>query len=466
MKKTLRQTFIGDRAFYAMVLAVAVPIMIENGITNFVNMLDNIMIGRVGTAQMSGVAIVNQLIYVFYLCLFGGLSGPGIFTAQFFGNHDLEGVRSAFRFKLWLGTLVCAAAVCILSFFGTPLISQFLNGDSSELGATMEAAQQYLRVMLLGLPAFALCRIYGGTLRECGQTLLPMKAGVAAVLVNLVLNYILIYGKLGFPALGVTGAAIATVISRYVEVLIVLVWTHTHTRDLPFIAGLYRTLRVPGDLVRRIIVKGFPLLANEALWSTAQTTLVQCYSLRGLEAVAAINIANIIGNVLNVVFFAMGDAVAIIVGQQLGAGDMEKARDYDNKLIAFGVFTGILTACAMMIVSPFFPKIYNTTPEIQALAGSLIRILGAFIPTFAFLHCTYFTLRAGGRTIITFCFDCVFAWVVSVSLAYTLAHFTDMPITGMLAIVRASDLIKCVIGAVLVYKGVWLRRFVDSDERG
>ncbi len=111
MKKTLRQTFIGDRAFYAMVLAVAVPIMIENGITNFVNMLDNIMIGRVGTAQMSGVAIVNQLIYVFYLCLFGGLSGPGIFTAQFFGNHDLEGVRSAFRFKLWLGTLVCAAAV-------------------------------------------------------------------------------------------------------------------------------------------------------------------------------------------------------------------------------------------------------------------------------------------------------------------------------------------------------------------
>ncbi|MBQ4472723.1 MAG: MATE family efflux transporter, partial [Lachnospiraceae bacterium] len=203
MKKTLRQTFIGDRAFYAMVLAVAVPIMIENGITNFVNMLDNIMIGRVGTAQMSGVAIVNQLIYVFYLCLFGGLSGPGIFTAQFFGNHDLEGVRSAFRFKLWLGALVSAAAVCILAFFGTPLISQFLNGDSSELGATLEAAQQYLRVMLLGLPAFALCRIYGGTLRECGQTLLPMKAGVAAVLVNLVLNYILIYGKLGFPALGV-----------------------------------------------------------------------------------------------------------------------------------------------------------------------------------------------------------------------------------------------------------------------
>ena len=463
MKKSLRQTFLGSRAFYAMVLAVAVPIMIENGITNFVNMLDNIMIGRVGTAQMSGVSIVNQLIYVFNLCLFGGLSGPGIFTSQFYGSKDTEGVRAAFRFKLWLAAFLSIAAIVILSLFGTPLIQKFLNGDSPDLGATLTAAQAYLKVMLFGLPAFALCRVYAGTLRECGQTLLPMKAGVAAVLVNLVFNYLLIYGKFGFPALGVVGAAAATVLSRYVEVAIVIVWTHTHAEQQPFVRGLYRTLSVPGYLVRRIAVKGAPLLANEALWSTAQTTLLQCYSVRGLEVVAAMNIANIVGNVLNVVFFAMGDAVAIIVGQRLGADDMETARDYDNKLIAFAVFLGALTSVAMMIVSPFFPRIYNTTPEIQELAGSLIRILGAFIPLFAFLHATYFTLRAGGRTIITFCFDCVFAWVVSVSLAYGLAHFTDMPITGMLAIVRGSDLIKCVIGAVLVYKGVWLRRFVDTE---
>ncbi|MBR1757285.1 MAG: MATE family efflux transporter [Lachnospiraceae bacterium] len=449
-----------------MVLAVAVPIMIENGITNFVNMLDNIMIGRVGTAQMSGVSIVNQLIFVFNLCLFGALSGPGIFTSQFYGSKDTEGVRNAFRFKLWLAAIICIGAILILTSFGTPLIESYLNGDSTELDATLLAAQAYLKVILIGLPPFALARVYAGTLRECGQTMLPMKAGVAAVLVNLVFNYLLIYGKFGFPELGVVGAAIATVLSRYVEVAIILIWTHTHTTQNAFARGLYRTLHVPGILMKQIAVKGAPLLANEALWSTSMAVLMQCYSIRGLNVVAAMNIANVIANVLNVVFFAMGDAVAIIVGQRLGAGDMEKARDYDNKLIAFAVFLGTLVTIAMMIISPFFPLIYNTTTEIRALASEIIRITGAFVPLFAFLHATYFTLRAGGRTVITFCFDCVFAWVVSVSIAYLLTHYTDMPITGIYTIVRASELLKCVIGAVLVYKGVWLRRFIDTDEIG
>ena len=463
-EKTLKQTFVGDSAFYAMVLGIAVPIMIENGITNFVNMLDNIMIGRVGTAQMSGVSIVNQLIFVYNLCVFGGLSGPGIFTAQFYGSDDTEGVRQAFRFKLWLAAILTVLALAVFSLFGTPLIGKFLNGDSAELGQTLAAAQSYLKVMLFGLPAFALCRVYAGTLRECGKTVLPMAAGIIAVFVNLVLNYLLIYGRLGLPALGVTGAALATVISRYVEVLIVTVYTHTHRAVLPFVDGLYRTLFVPVSLVKRIALKGAPLLANEALWSSAQTTLFQCYSMRGLDAVAAMNITNVIANVLYVIFFAMGDAIAIIVGQRLGAGDMETARDYDNKLIAFGVFLGVCTAAVLFAVSPFYPKIYNTTPEIQQLASELIRIQAAFIPMLAYLHAVYYTLRAGGRTLITFFYDCIFTWAVNVSTAYILAYHTQMPVTGILAIVRATDVIKCVIGTILVARGIWLRRFIYDAE--
>ena len=225
--------FIGDRAFYRRVLGVAIPIIIQNGITNFVSMLDNIMVGQVGTVPMSGVAIVNQLLFVFNLCVFGAASGAGIFTAQFFGSQDQEGVRHTFRFKIMVGLLLGAAGIGIFLTAGPPLINLYLTGEGSAKDAALTLAYglRYLRVMLFGLLPFALSNAYASTLRESGQTVVPMLAGVAAVLVNLVFNYILIFGKFGAPALGVVGAAAATVISRYVELAIVAGWTHLTIRE-------------------------------------------------------------------------------------------------------------------------------------------------------------------------------------------------------------------------------------------
>ena len=172
-----------------------------------------------------------------------------------------------------------------------------------------------------------------------------MKAGVIAVFVNLILNYILIYGKLGAPALGVQGAAIATIISRFVECAVVLIHTHRHVQQNPFVKGLYSTLKVPAGLVAKIITKGMPLLLNETLWAAGMAMLTQCYSIRGLNVIAALNISNTINNVFNIVFLALGDSVAIIVGQLLGAGKMKEARDTDNKMIAFSVIS-----CTVMAV--------------------------------------------------------------------------------------------------------------------
>lgn len=227
--------FIGDKAFYKMVLAIAIPIMIQNGITNFVSLLDNIMIGRIGTEQMSGAAIVNQLIFVYNLCMFGGLAGAGIFTAQYFGQKDHEGVRQTFRYKFWLAVILTVVTALVFLVSGDALIRIYLHGEGSaeEITSTLMYGKQYLYIMLLGLPPFMLGQVYSSTLRECGETVLPMKAGVTAVCVNLVFNYLLIYGKFGFPELGVQGAAIATVLSRYVEVLIILIWTSRNTGKLP-----------------------------------------------------------------------------------------------------------------------------------------------------------------------------------------------------------------------------------------
>ena len=454
--------FIGDKAFYKMVLAIAVPIMIQNGITNFVGLLDNIMIGQIGTEQMSGVAIVNQLFFVYNLCLFGGVSGAGIFTAQYFGQKNEEGIRQTVRFKIWMVIVITALTVALFLTSGSTLIELYLQGEGTAESAasTLYYGEQYLWIMLIGLPPFMMVQVYASTLRECGQTVLPMKAGVVAVFVNLILNYILIYGKFGFPALGVQGAALATIISRYVEAAIVLIHTHRHKTENPFVNGLYSSLKVPGALTGKILVKGSPLLFNETLWAAGMAMLAQCYSVRGLNVVAALNISNTINNVFNIVFIALGDSVAIIVGQLLGAGKMAEARDTDNKMIAFSVFCCTCVAAVMLLMAPFFPMLYNTNAEARELAKYFIMITAIFMPQNAFLHASYFTLRSGGKTIITFLFDSVFIWCISVTIAFTLSHFTPLPVIAIYTLVQIGDWIKCLIGFILVKKGVWLQNIV------
>ena len=460
----IREKFIGDKAFYKMVLTVAVPIMVQNGITNFVGLLDNIMVGQVGTEQMSGVAIVNQLLMVYYLCVFGGLAGAGIFTAQYFGQKDQEGIRQTFRYKFWMALILTAGAVLLLSAAGGNLIQTFLNGssDGGDLEAALYYGREYLKVMLMGLPAFMLVQIYVSTLRECGETVIPMKAGIAAVAVNLLLNYLLIYGKLGLPALGVVGAAVATVISRYVEMIIVIFWTHMHREKNPYIVGVYSTLKVPRHLAGKYFIKGAPLLINETMWSAGMAMLTQCYSVRGLNVIAGLNIAHPINPVFNVVFIAMGDAVAIIIGQLLGAGKMKEARDTDNKIIAFSVVCCIGVAALMVIIAPLFPRIYNTSDSVKALAVQFIIAQAIFMPQAAFMHATYFTLRSGGKTIVTFLFDSVFVWCVSIPVAFCLSRLTSIPVIAIFAMVQIADWIKCIIGFVLVKKGVWMQNIVEK----
>jgi len=204
--------------------------MVQNGITNFVSLLDNIMVGQVGTNQMSGVAIANQLIFVYNLCIFGGMSGAGIFGAQFFGQGNNDGLRYVFRFKLVTGFIITALGAVVFSMYGEPLIALYLDEGNSALAnaETLQYAMEYLQIMLVGFLPFVAVQIYASTLREVSEAVLPMIAGIVAVFVNLVLNYILILGNFGAPALGVVGAAIATVTSRFVECFIVVLWTHRH----------------------------------------------------------------------------------------------------------------------------------------------------------------------------------------------------------------------------------------------
>ena len=460
------RSYIGDRAFYRKLFSVLVPILIQNLITNFVSLLDNIMVGQVGTEPMSGVAIVNQLLFVFNLCIFGGLAGAGIFTAQYYGKGDNEGVKNTFRAKLYIALLAVVLFTAAFVLKGDALIRLFLHEgkEQLDLAATLGFGRAYLHVMLLQMPLFALCQVYSGTLREAGETLLPMKAGIIAVFANLIFNYILIFGKLGLPALGVVGAAVATVIARVVECAIVLCWTHRHSARCGFVVGLYRSLRVPAPLAKRMLRLGLPLLVNEFLWSGGMTTLNQCYSLRGLEVISALNISSTISNLFFCAFIAMGNAISILIGQLLGAGELERAVDEDRKLIAFSVVLSLLVGGIMAAVAPLVPQIYNTTDSVKALACDLLLVGAAMMPINAFTNACYFTLRSGGKTIITFIFDSAFLWVIAVPAAFVLSRFTPMPILPMYITVSLLDLIKCAVGYYLVKRRKWVNNIVSFEE--
>ena len=453
----------GDRAFLSRVFALTIPIMLQNGITNFVNMLDNIMVGRVGTAEMTGVAVSNQLMFVFNLCIFGAVSGAGIFVSQYYGSADEEGVRRSLRFKLFFCSGLCILGIAAFLLFGDSLISAYLQGegDAASIAASAYYARRYLSVMLIGLLPYTVAQCYSSTLRECMRATPPMAAGVIAVLVNLVLNYILIFGHFGVAALGVEGAAIATVVSRFVELLIIVIWTRRNIESVPYMRGVLSSMYVGRELVRKIIRKGMPLMLNEAMWASGIAVLCQCYSIRGLDVVSAVNIQQTFFNVFSVAFMAVGVAAGIIIGNHLGADEREEAMQTAKRLARLSVLISVLVGGVFFVCASFIPDIYNTTDSVKSLARDLMCICALLMPLDAYAHVSYFTLRSGGKVLVTILFDSCFVWVVSVPTAYLLSRYTSMPILALFAVCQGVNIIKDVLGYIFVRGGKWTQNITS-----
>ncbi len=454
--------FIGDKAFYRKVIWVVLPIIIQNTITNVVNLLDNVMVGRLGTLEMSAVAIINQIIFVVNLCIFGGVSGAGLFGTQYAGAKDDEGLRNCFRIKIVMGAVVLVLAGIILGFFPKQLIGLYLADSTSaaDASATIGFGLHYLYIMLIGLIPFAITQVYSSSLREVGETKTPMYASVAAILINLLFNYLLIFGKMGFPKLGVMGAAIATTLSRFAEMTIVIIATRMRSREFTFIKGIYRNFHIPAELFKKVIKKSVPLICNEGLWALGMATYLQCYSARGLNVVAAANIAATVNGLFNVVLISIGTAIAIMVGQCLGANETEKAKKTVWRLMTLSVGICVVLGAVLILLSGIIPNVYNTENVVKKTASEFLIALALILPFDAFAHGCYYTLRSGGKIMLTFWFDCGSVWLIGVPTAFILANFTNLPVGLVYLAVRSLDVIKTVVGTVLIRKGIWISNIV------
>ncbi len=460
----LKEALFGDALFYRKVLSIVLPMIIQNTLTNVVSLLDNVMVGRVGTLQMSAVAIVNQLFFVFYLSIWGSLAGAGIYGTQYFGKKDYDGVRYTTRFKLLTAAAISVFTLTLFLIGGETFIGTYIAADTSpeSAAATMQFAKQYLAIMMVGVIPFSLTQVYAGTLRESGQTFLPMTASMIAMVMNFVLNLVLIFGYLGFPRMGVAGAALATVISRFAEMGVIVFFSHRNREKYPFLAGLYYPFVIPPSITAPILTKIFPLFLNELMWSLAEAFLLQCYSVRGLAVVAAMNISNTISQIYNEVFLSLGSAAGILTGQQLGAGKLVTARRTGYRMCAVSVYSSIVLGALLCLAAPVIPRIYNTEESVRSLATAFLIIAGIVMPVRSIANAQYFIIRSGGRIFITFLFDSCFSWVAFVPAAFLLSHYTTLPVTTVYLLVLSLEFIKGLLGFYMMNKGSWVRNIISD----
>jgi putative MATE family efflux protein len=448
---------IGTKAFYKKVINLSIPVMIQSGISSFVSLLDNLMIGQLNQSAIAAVAVSNQVLFILMIALFGGLAGPGIYLAQFFGAKDKVGVQQSFRIKMIFALAITFLAMVIFTTFGNQIIQLFLQDQ-----VTITQANNYFYISLIGYIPFMFSVVYSSSFRESAESRIPMVTGLTAVGVNFVFNLLLIFGLFFFPRLEVVGAAIATVIARLVEA-IMLVYI-AHNRKFMFAERVYRSLKINAGLLKMVLKKGLPLVSSEILWSGGMTALFFAYSTFGEQVVAAMNINNTISNLFFVTFGAMASAIAVFVGGELGANRIDEAKDNAYKMIAFGTFVGFIAGILLIGLSGIIPNLYMVSNEVKSLATFLAIITGFVFWIYSYNASCFFVLRAGGATKATFFFDAIFTWFVQVSFVAYLIFLTDLSIYWIFPLSMITDVLKGMLGTYFIKSEIWVKNLTMKLE--
>ena len=454
--------YIGDKLFYKTVLTIALPMMFQNLITNFVNLLDNLMVGFLGTEEVAAVAIVNQLVFIYNLTLFGAVSGAGIFAAQYFGKKDYAGISYTMRYKTFACLLVTLIFGSVFLLFGETLIDGYLSDGSynCDLEKTMVLAKNYFLIIIASFIPTSITQIYASTLKESGQTFIPMIAGFVALLVNTTLNLLLIFGIGPFPKLGVVGAAIGTTVSRVAECAFVLCYIFKNIKKHSYFKGALRSLYIPASDLKMYLAKGIPLLINEAMWSAGMSLLTLAYSKYGLAIVASQSISSTVLNFFNITFRSLGFAVGIIAGRRLGAEQFDEAVDEVRKLNAFSVAVSLVIGIIVYNIADYVVLMYNVSSEARNWAVFFIKTSAFFVPFLSYENSAYFTLRSGGKILITFLMDGFYILVICVPIAFILQSL--FPIAVTFVCMQFSSVFKALFGYVFIKRKTWVCSLVEK----
>ena len=435
-------------------MTLAIPMMIQNGITNAVGLVDNLMVGSLGTESMTSVSIVGQLVFVFFLAIFGGLSGPGIYGAQYFGQGNKKGYQNVFRLKIWITAVITLCGLAAFIFAGDKMIGLYLHGSDGGINSaqTLDLGLDYLHIMLIGLVPFAFTQIYAGSLREMGESIKPMVGGIASVVIDIVFNYLLIYGKFGFPRLGVEGAAIATDASQLVSCVMAIIYMVRVNADYKL---FIRQIKVHRDMAIRIIKIGLPTGIQNMVISFSNVLVQASVNSFGSDAVAGFGAyLKVDGfNILPVLSISM--AVTTFVGQNYGANKPERVKKGMWTALGMGVVYTVITGILLLVFADPILRLFTNDDAVAACGETAMKYFCPFYFLLAIMNVLAGAVRGTGKSIppmlILLFAMCIFRifwiWLV-VPLFPT--------IDGVYLLYPVSWVIGVVLMALYTWKGKWM----------
>lgn len=452
-----KKSLFGGPAFVRSLLAIAVPMMLQQLITSFVNLLDNLMVGQLGTYAISGVATVNRFFLIGSFAIIGVSTASSIFIAQFYGSRNQEAMQQSYRYAI-IASLLSFLPFLVAAFAIPRTIIRFFNNDPE----LVDAAMDYIYVAALTFIPQAISMATTSAMRAVGETKLPLKVSVIAVITNGVANYILIFGHFGVPALGILGAALGTLIARLVELALLLIALYrTH---FPFNTKVREIFSIPKRLVSSITKKSLPLMLNEIGYAAGLALLYKFYGTRGAEVQTAISISGTTADLFFVLFGGMAAATAVFVSQPLGRNEIEEAETNAFRILRFSVFMAILFGVIMFILSWVTPNFYVVDESIKNMAAFFIRVQASFLWVYMINTESYFILRAGGDMKRTLILDSGFMMLINIPTVGLIAYLTSWPAIWIYLAGQFTDILKIFFSTSLVRRRSWLKNLAGEYE--
>lgn len=445
-KKTIE-----DKELMKTTLSIAIPSMLQQLIVASVNLIDNLMVGELGDVAVSAVASANRYYSIVQMAINALVVSSIIFLSQFNGANDKEHMKQSFRFS------IVSSYVLVIIFFGLGFlyansIIEFIIKDP----LIVQNGGDYLHIACFSYLPLGLSYSIASAMRATGDTKRPLMVSFLSIVLNVIFDYCLIFGHFGFKQMGVKGAAIATIIVRFIEVFIYLICLFKGNYD--FVTKLKDLFKIDKDLASKIIVKAIPLITNEILWSFGLTTLIKFYSFRGSSVNTAYSISSTVGDLFFILFAGMANATTVIVGTKLGANEIETAKDNAYKLLCFSLILSLVMGLLMSSFTLLLPFLYSkVSKESLLLAKQFLIIMSFFFILYMFNTQCYFILRTGGDTKNTMFMDSGFMWAVNIPIVYLLAYHTSIPVLYVYGISQGTDAIKAILAYRIIRKEKWAK---------
>ena len=443
-----------DRRYWNLMISIGLPIALQNLIFNGLNMVDNILIGGLGEANIAAVGIANKLSFLFNLFLFGANSGANIFSAQFWGKKDLAGVRRVLGLSLLIGMTV-AVPFTLVGF----LIPERFIGLFSDDPEVIAQGASYLRIAALSFPISAITSSYGMQSRGVGRTKIPLLSSASALTFNSIFTYLLIYGKLGLPQMGVAGAALATLLARALECGLLVGMIYRNKFELA--ARFSEFSGYTGVFLKRFAKSVAPVITNEVLWSIGVTGYTYFYGRLGTEAVATVQIMDLVNGLFFSLFAGIANACGSIIGNKIGAGEDDTARVYAKRSVVVVMALGAVTGILMVFVTPLFLGLFNISETTRALCAAAVLVYAAFnIPRGTNAVMVVGVCRGGGDTLFAMAIDVLAPWLIGLPMAYLGVEVFGFPVYIVIAMIQLEEVVKSIFGIIRLLSNKWLHNLV------